>query len=88
MTLLPELHIGVQYMLATGLLVYLLARAYAHVITSRASRDRSRRDADLAEARYLDAQLSDMIDAAAGPDRHWSRRPGRSRRERGTRYDP
>lgn len=62
---LGDLHIGVQYLLASAAAVYMVARAYAHIITSRAARDRSRRDADLAGAKHLDERISGLFRDAA-----------------------
>lgn len=55
---------------ATRWLVTAGSLAYERIITSRAERDRSRRDADLAEARYRDERISGRVRDAVGVD-HW-----------------
>ena len=55
-----------QWLLAVGLVIYwsiaAASKAYERIVTGRVAASRSRRDADLAEARHRDTQVSGMID--------------------------
>ena len=57
---------GVQWLLAVGLVMYwsitAASRAHERIVTSRAAASRSRRDANRAEAKHRDPQVSGMID--------------------------
>lgn len=68
MSLIPGIEPDVQFILAYCLGAYWIITAVSKVIeriiTSRAVAVRSRRDADLAEARYRDERVSGMIGAA------------------------
>lgn len=87
MTILPDIEPGVQWVLAIclglGWLITAVSKAIERIVTSRAVATRSRRDADLAEARYRDEHLSLMMDTARR-DHRWAELINRDER----RHDP
>lgn len=74
-----QIHPAIPWILAIAAAVRWLVTAgslaYERVITARAARERSRRDADLAEAKHRDAQVALMMETA-GRDHGWTFRSG------------
>lgn len=71
---------GVQWLLAVGLVVYwmitALSKAHERYVTVRTAATRSRRDANLAEAKHRDTLVSGMLREAGSDYRGEKRETG------------